>query len=140
MALISCPTCGKEVSQLAPACPHCGQPIAGSVREAPPQTIVIQQPKSGGFRVGCGLPVVLVVLAGIIAAATKPDQAAMQKAIVEKHGIGFGIGAAIGQAIGTSKITYNDYLLFSTATIEGIGGAKSTIATGYFGHVSVSDL
>lgn len=27
MALISCPDCGKEVSEQAPACPNCGRPM-----------------------------------------------------------------------------------------------------------------
>lgn len=33
-ATIDCPLCGKRVSRLAPTCPHCGHPIAGTV--APP--------------------------------------------------------------------------------------------------------
>ena len=31
MALISCPECGKEVSDKAPTCPNCGVPIARPV-------------------------------------------------------------------------------------------------------------
>lgn len=32
MALVTCPDCGGEVSDLAPACPHCGRPMgSGSV-------------------------------------------------------------------------------------------------------------
>ncbi len=27
MALINCPDCGKEVSDIAPACPNCGRAI-----------------------------------------------------------------------------------------------------------------
>lgn len=30
MALIECPECGGQVSDRAPACPHCGVPIANS--------------------------------------------------------------------------------------------------------------
>jgi hypothetical protein len=30
MALIKCPDCGREVSDLAPACPQCGRPIAAN--------------------------------------------------------------------------------------------------------------
>ncbi len=30
MALVTCPDCGKEVSDRAPACPGCGAPIATS--------------------------------------------------------------------------------------------------------------
>jgi hypothetical protein len=29
MALVACPECGREVSDQAPACPHCGYPIRG---------------------------------------------------------------------------------------------------------------
>lgn len=32
MALKPCEECGKEVSDKAAACPHCGAPIAGSVK------------------------------------------------------------------------------------------------------------
>ena len=28
MALIKCPECGREISDKAPACPHCGTPVA----------------------------------------------------------------------------------------------------------------
>ena len=30
MALISCSECGKEISDKATSCPHCGVPIAGA--------------------------------------------------------------------------------------------------------------
>lgn len=39
MALITCLDCGREVSDLAPACPNCGRPMAG--QEAP-------DPEEGG--------------------------------------------------------------------------------------------
>src|ERR1044071_5122769 len=29
MPVINCPDCGREVSTLAPACPHCGRPSPG---------------------------------------------------------------------------------------------------------------
>lgn len=32
MALIDCPECGGQVSDLAPTCPHCGVPIASSAQ------------------------------------------------------------------------------------------------------------
>ena len=32
MALISCPECGKEVSDRAPACIHCGYPLSSAHR------------------------------------------------------------------------------------------------------------
>lgn len=38
MALITCPDCSREVSDRAPACPHCGAPIA-SVSIADKETV-----------------------------------------------------------------------------------------------------
>jgi zinc-ribbon domain len=59
MALISCPECGREVSDQAPACPHCGAPIA---RPQPPQALpppaAPPQPakkKTGCFTAGCAV-------------------------------------------------------------------------------------
>jgi len=34
MALISCPECGREVSDAAPACPACGYPVAAAQRSS----------------------------------------------------------------------------------------------------------
>ena len=34
MALIPCPECEKEVSDMAVACPHCGFPVAAAIRHA----------------------------------------------------------------------------------------------------------
>lgn len=33
MALIKCPECGKEISDRAVSCPHCGYPIKNLSRE-----------------------------------------------------------------------------------------------------------
>lgn len=37
MALAPCPECGREISDLAAACPHCGAPRAGAARPATPK-------------------------------------------------------------------------------------------------------
>lgn len=39
MAIIKCPECGRDVSDKAPACPNCGNPIAAQM-VAPKETIV----------------------------------------------------------------------------------------------------
>ena len=39
MALISCPECGKEISDKAFACPHCGNPMS----QQPQQVVQVQQ-------------------------------------------------------------------------------------------------
>ncbi len=33
MTLISCPECGKDVSDMAPSCPCCGFPVAEGIRQ-----------------------------------------------------------------------------------------------------------
>src|SRR5579862_1172054 len=35
MGVIPCPDCGGTVSELAPACPHCGRPFPQNVSVAP---------------------------------------------------------------------------------------------------------
>lgn len=65
MALITCKECGKEVSSLAAACPHCGAPIAATTSASIP---VPQTQKKGGM--GCNIALVLVIVVlGIVAIA-----------------------------------------------------------------------
>src|SRR5262245_36396670 len=107
MGLISCPACGKQVSQQAASCPHCGHPIEAAAQRDVPR-------RSRG-RVGAAL-VAAALIGGVIAAASKPDEDALIKAIQDKHGLRFVIGAVVGEAIGTAKYSYHDYVLFSTLT------------------------
>lgn len=44
MALIKCPECGQEVSNLAPACIHCGYPLNEEQPVAAQQSTTIQKP------------------------------------------------------------------------------------------------
>lgn len=46
MALITCPECGKEYSNLAPACPNCGCPTSVSKHEDKKAQAIPQKPKS----------------------------------------------------------------------------------------------
>lgn len=50
MALMSCRECGKQVSDLAAACPHCGAPIASRFQSAP-TPIMVTAPKSRSLAV-----------------------------------------------------------------------------------------
>ena len=60
MALIKCPECGKEISDQAPACIHCGFPLGDvkqeEVRESAPAVLedredgFIESPKEGGAK------------------------------------------------------------------------------------------
>ena len=68
MPLIPCPACGRQVSQQAPTCPQCGQPIAAPppapVQAPAPQKIYIEQPRSGGGSGCIGVVIVLLLIAG----------------------------------------------------------------------------
>ncbi len=89
MALIKCSECGKEVSSQATACPHCGCPVAVSLKDsippaepqsagavptptpgaapAQPSSAVSQQQKQGGKAAGCLVILVVVALIAWIA-------------------------------------------------------------------------
>lgn len=43
MALISCPECGKKVSEHAESCPECGNPIAAAKESKGSGTILVTQ-------------------------------------------------------------------------------------------------
>lgn len=41
MGLINCPDCGNDVSDRAPACPHCGSPVHETKNASQPQKVVV---------------------------------------------------------------------------------------------------
>jgi hypothetical protein len=47
MALIACPECEKEVSDLARACPHCGFPVSEEIGRALAEVTGFDRIKSG---------------------------------------------------------------------------------------------
>lgn len=52
MALIDCPECGKQISDRAPACIHCGNPIAAPAPPPPaPGPIITTQATSKPWKV-----------------------------------------------------------------------------------------
>jgi len=64
MAIIKCPECGRDVSDMAPTCPHCGVEIAGKTVENPQP----QQPKKKK-RKGCGVLIASFIIALIACGA-----------------------------------------------------------------------
>jgi len=71
MALIKCYECCREVSSLAPACPHCGAPAKNISRPevaAPPPAESASQPKTGDFAATAlaWLSIPVLVLVGFI--------------------------------------------------------------------------
>lgn len=61
MALISCAECGKEISDKAPQCPHCGAPCA--VVQPPVQAV---EKKGGMLKWVIGIPIGIFLLILII--------------------------------------------------------------------------
>ena len=51
MALISCPACGRQVSEAAVACPGCGHPIAGGGQGTFKQALTRPEAVRNGFTV-----------------------------------------------------------------------------------------
>ncbi len=57
MPLINCPDCGREVSDIAPTCLHCGRPMVE------PSARTVQVRRKGGIYEAIGF---LIIVAGII--------------------------------------------------------------------------
>ena len=53
MALINCPNCGNQMSDAAPACPHCGRPNTPAASTGAPETPA-SGPASPGGEAGYG--------------------------------------------------------------------------------------
>jgi hypothetical protein len=60
MALVTCPDCGREVSDLAPACPNCGRPMAARPSPSMPPPGI--PPKKSSSRTGCFVLAILAVV------------------------------------------------------------------------------
>ncbi len=75
MALISCPECGKEISDKVKACPHCGYPLLEESQTEAPQKVEVTSVKLGPKdpvktkKAAIFLTVAIVIIAGIAAAA-----------------------------------------------------------------------
>jgi zinc-ribbon domain len=65
MALIQCPECKQEISDQAPACPHCGAPRRDSVASSTPAPVTAPPARRswGGLVVGALLLVIAVFVA-----------------------------------------------------------------------------
>lgn len=75
MALIACPECRAEVSDVAAACPQCGYPITPA-EEPPPESKPRRQFRSGCLLVLLLTAVVGAVLSAIVRNDTPPPTAA----------------------------------------------------------------
>jgi len=65
MALITCGDCGKDVSDKAPACPHCGAPLSRAIEAGGQPVLTTQQTAKkykGAQLVGCAMLVAGLVV------------------------------------------------------------------------------
>lgn len=69
MALISCPACEKQISEMASACPNCGHPAEGVSQPAHPAIQTIEQ-TSKGYKAGQFIGVVMIC-AGVVACTAR---------------------------------------------------------------------
>lgn len=60
MALIKCPECGKEVSDLASTCPNCGFPLERTV--AKPESVSNSKPKPNTGKLVLGLLTLILIV------------------------------------------------------------------------------
>jgi hypothetical protein len=62
MALITCPDCGKSVSDAAPSCPHCGRPISAPAAAPSPLPVTLAPAKTSKAAWGCLFLIMIIVL------------------------------------------------------------------------------
>ena len=62
MSLVNCKECGKEVSDQAASCPHCGAPIQGS----PTNKATAKSDGRNGYLLAFGIFIGLITVSGVI--------------------------------------------------------------------------
>lgn len=87
MALVSCLECGKEISDKAAACPHCGAPQAGGMAQQTLSVVGETKKKGGVWKWVLGIPVALFVVVMVIGATVGNTPEAQQRSL-ERDKIG----------------------------------------------------
>ena len=136
MPLVHCLACGKQVSDAAPACPHCGRPAGRT---------------GGESRRRRGLPVwgkillfllLGVVVAGVVA-ATKPSEAELRQAIRDKgkelqaRGVWSPL-VWIDDPQHAGRFTYHDGFFSSEIRFTRDDGKVVRVALGQLGDITIS--
>lgn len=76
MAIMKCPECGKEISDKAEYCPHCGYPISINngnnsrrlnLKGKEKEVVVVKEKSSGCF--GCLITLIVIIILGKVADA-----------------------------------------------------------------------
>ena len=81
MALVSCQECGKEISDKAASCPHCGAPQGGAVAQPIPVVVTEVKKGSGVWKWILGIPVALFVVVMVIGATVGNTPEARQRSL-----------------------------------------------------------
>lgn len=96
MALIACGECGKQISDKAAACPHCGAPTPSASGTGSTKGIVTTQQTSKIFKV-FQLIGVLIIIAGVVACVGKsPGESTIGSTGLSMLGLLIYAGARIG--------------------------------------------
>lgn len=136
MGLITCPICNNPVSQAAPTCPTCGHPIAPPPQKSSAPVVNVRSSAAGGI----GVVFLVLCLVGVIAAVvTKPSEAALRNALLEKYGLLYGAGA-VAEKFGVLNFKYNDYYVCSTLSVNLVTQPEETIAYGFFGKTVIPNV
>jgi len=94
MPVITCPDCGRDVSTLATACPHCGRPSPagttpiGAVPQPPREETLWRGSPSARVLIGRGAAIALLAIAGAVATQ-----------LLDGGAIGWGITALVVLAL-----------------------------------------
>ena len=66
MALVSCPECGKKISDAARSCPHCGYAIRESLTNQAKRTPLTEKTSSRGYGIFLCAGGMVMVLGGLL--------------------------------------------------------------------------
>jgi hypothetical protein len=135
MGLITCPICNNPVSQAAPTCPTCGHPIAPPPRKSSAPVVNVRS-SAGGIGV---VFLVLCLVGVIVAVVTKPSEASLRNALLEKYGLLYGAGA-VAEKFGVLNFKYSDYFVCSTLSVNLVTQPDQTIAYGFFGKTVIPNV
>ena len=94
MALINCPECGKEISDRAGSCPHCGCPVNNTSTESNTESQKLPINNTINFDIKKKLPIIMgivvVIVIGIIiynVAVVKPRKIEEQKKVTYEEAV-----------------------------------------------------
>jgi hypothetical protein len=125
MALIKCDDCGHDVSDRAPACPHCGAPIAADPSQsvAPGCTVPIEVSVDGENFVGTKALLIKLAARAILSLNYKVDSADEASGLIS-----FTTGMTMGSWSGVSGSLYLDEIGPNKFTVSGT--AKQNVRGG----------